>query len=231
VGGAQRLPLRRLYDATPAGLAGAIGAGFGLGAFWGLGPVAAQRLGFGSPEVAGFMLVTIVGGALVQWPIGHWSDRLDRRRVLAAVCAGAALCALLACFGARRLGWLLPCMLGFGGLAFTAYPISVALANDLLQPEEMVAGAGSLLMANGVGAALGPMVAGFVMDAIGPRGLLLHFAVVFAALSAYVSWRTRQSQPVVASTHFAPMVRTTPAVLELLPDVAGETAPGAPPPQ
>ncbi|HEY0973793.1 MAG TPA: MFS transporter [Solimonas sp.] len=221
----QPLSLRRLHQVSPAGVAGAFGSGFAMGAFWGLGPVAAQRMGLETAQVAAFMVAAILGGAVIQWPVGHWSDRHDRRRVLAAVCAGAAVLALAAYALREQPLLLMTCMFAFGGLAFTVYPVSIALANDLLQPEELVAGAGTLLLVHGTGAALGPMAAGQTMALTDGGGLLLHFATVLLLLAGYVGWRALRAEPVVASTHFAPMVRTTPTVLELLPEAA------APPPE
>ncbi len=222
----RRLSLRRLYRVSPAGVAGAFGSGFAMGAFWGLGPVAAQRMGLDTAQVAAFMVAAILGGAMIQWPIGHWSDRHDRRRVLASVCATATLLALAAYAVRAEPGLLLACMFGFGGLAFTIYPVSIALANDLLQPEELVAGAGTLLLVHGAGAALGPMAAGQTMALTDGGGLLLHFAAVLSLLAGYVGWSALRAEPVTANTHFAPMVRTTPTVLELLPEAAA-----VPPPQ
>ncbi len=227
VGEVRRLSLRRLHAVSPAGLAGAFGSGFAMGAFWGLGPVAAQRLGLDTGQVAAFMIVAILGGALIQWPVGHWSDRHDRRRVLAMVCTTAAALAFAAYAVREHPALLLVCMFGFGGLAFTVYPVSIALANDLLSAEELVAGAGTLLLVHGAGAALGPSAAGLMMEAFGGGGLLLHFGTALLMLSSYVGWRVLRAEPVVANTQFAAMVRTTPTVLELLPE-ATESPPAAP---
>ncbi len=223
-GEAKRLPMRRLYAVSPSGLVGALGSGFAMGAFWGLGPVAAQRMGLDTSQVAAFMIVAILGGALIQWPVGHWSDRHDRRRVLAAVSAGAAMFALLAYFCAGYPYLLMACMFGFGGLAFTIYPVSIALANDLLRADEMVPGAATLLLLHGAGAALGPSAAGLMMEAFGGNGLMLHFCLSLFALTAFVSYRVHRAEPMIASTFFAPMVRTTPTALELLDEPAAEAA-------
>ncbi|MES0874549.1 MFS transporter [Sinimarinibacterium thermocellulolyticum] len=213
-----RVRLRRLYAASPSAIIGAFGSGLAMSAFWGLGPVMAQRLGFDAGGIAALMTATILGGAVIQWPVGAVSDRHDRRVVLAAVMALACTFALLA-FAMSALGlWpLLVAMFVFGGLAFTVYPVSIALANDFLAPEEILQGASSMLLVHGIGAAIGPTLAGLLMDLAGPRGLLLHFALIHAALTALVWWRYQRSGTVnVPQAHFEPMIRTSPAALEMI---------------
>src|SRR3546814_20621421 len=108
------------------------------------------------------MSITIIGGALLQWPIGRWSDgSRDRRRVLLVITAGASAAAWLgALFGASWHALLFVLLFMFGGLAFAIYPICIALTNDRLTREEIQQSASSLLLLNGVGAALGPALAG-----------------------------------------------------------------------
>ena len=213
-----RVSLRRLYAASPSGIIGAFGSGLAMSAFWGLGPVMAQRLDFDAAGIAAFMTATILGGAVIQWPVGAFSDRHDRRLVLAVVMAAACGFAALA-FVLSAIGpWpLMIAMFVFGGLAFTVYPVSIALANDFLKPEETLPSAMLTGLVHGIGAAIGPTLAGLLMDVAGPRGLLLHFATIHAALAGLVWWRFWRSGTVnVPHAHFEPMIRTTPAALELI---------------
>ena len=72
----------------------------------------------------------------------------------------------------------------FGGLAFTVYGISVAHVNDLVDRVKVLQVTGGLLLLNGMGATIGPTLAGGMMDLIGPEALMLYFSVVLAALAA-----------------------------------------------
>lgn len=235
-----RLRLRRLYEASPSGIIGAFGSGLAMSAFWGMAPVMGLRLGYDASGVAAIMTATILGGALIQWPVGALSDRHDRRIVLAGVMAGACALALLA-FALSAIGlWpMLVAMFIFGGLAFTVYPVSIALANDFLSPAEIVQGASGLLLIHGIGAALGPALAGILMDIVGPRGLLLHFASIYAVVAVVVWVRLQRSGHVnPPQSHFEPMIRTSPAALEMIvpetphstgPDSTDSATPDAPP--
>ena len=90
-----RLQLRRIYEVSPAAVAGCLGAGLANGAFWALAPVYARDSGLPDFQVAAFVSLVLVGGALAQWPIGRISDRMDRRLVLAMICAVAALIGMM----------------------------------------------------------------------------------------------------------------------------------------
>src|SRR5690606_12939411 len=91
-----KISLKRLYEISPLGVAAALASGMLNSAFFGMGAVFGQRIGLSDVGVATFMGVTIFGGALLQWPVGHASDHNDRRRVLTIVCAAAAGLAVLA---------------------------------------------------------------------------------------------------------------------------------------
>src|SRR3546814_14306644 len=97
------------------------------------------------------MAATIVGGAVLQWPIGRLSDRGDRRTVMAVLgVAAAALAGTLALVGdvqgADGSQWRLYALFFvFGGLAFSVYPLCVAHLLDHLPPDDLLAGCSSLL--------------------------------------------------------------------------------------
>lgn len=218
-----RVSLRQLYRISPSGFTGALGSGLAMSAFWGLAPVMAQQLGHGASTIAALMIVTILGGAAIQLPIGYWSDRHDRRRVLATVMSAAGVAALLvmsvsASTGpSTALSPMLTLMFVFGGLAFTVYPVSVALVNDVLAPEDMLQGASSMLMVHGIGAAIGPTLAGLLMHGLGPQGLPLHFGSVLLAFSGFVWWRIgHHPRTAHKPVHFEPMMRTSAVALELI---------------
>ena len=91
-----RLRLAWLFRISPVGVVGALVSGIANGTFWSLAPVFAERSGLSAGGVASFMTAAIIGGALVQWPVGRLADRGDRRHIMLvaialAVAAQAAL--------------------------------------------------------------------------------------------------------------------------------------------
>lgn len=218
--------LLQLARIAPLPLAASALSGFALSAFWGLAPVYASHIGFDAAGVGWMMSLTILGGALLQWPIGRFSDRHDRGLVLRAVVMAAALLALLVSLlpaGALQLA----AMFVWGGLAFSIYSVAVAQMVDQLHPDEILFGSSGLLLANGVGAALGPLAAGAVMSMAGPRGLPLFFAISLGLLAAYAFYRSRRVVDLLSEPHghFTPMLRTSHRVLEIMPDAPAPADP------
>jgi len=221
--------LLQLARIAPLPLMAAGISGLTLGGFWGLAPVYASQVGFDAAGVGLLMSITILGGAVLQWPIGLFSDKHDRRVVLLWVVAIAAVLALIITpilAGSLLLGL----MFLWGGLAFSIYSIAVAQMVDQLNPDEILSGSSGLLLANGFGAAFGPVVAGGLMHLFGAIALPLFFAVTLGILAIYSFWRPRRVVDLVTEPHghFTPMLRTSHTVLELMPDTPEvEPAPAA----
>jgi MFS family permease len=211
--------LRQLARVAPVAMAAAGLSGLALGAFWGMAPVYASLSGFDAPGVGLLMSGTILGGALLQWPIGHYSDRHDRRRVLFWVVLLAVVVALLMTLLSAG-PWLLTAMFIWGGLAFAIYPLAVAQMVDQLHSDEILAGSSGLLMVNGIGSVCGPLLAGLLMEQFGAQALPLHFAVSLSLLAAYTLYRLRHVSDLINEPHghFMPMLRTSHTVLELIPE-------------
>lgn len=192
---APTLGLVKLFNISPIGVMGAIASGLLSGAFYSLGHVFGQRVGFSVVGIATFMGATILGGAAFQWPVGHLSDRNDRRWVLFGVCVSGAAVALAGFFFALDSeSALIGLGVIYGGLTFTVYGLSVAHVNDLIDRDRVLEVTGGLLLLHGVGAAMGPTVAGGLMDLMGPGSLLLYFTGVLLLL-ALGTWRFIQIKP------------------------------------
>jgi MFS family permease len=222
----KRVRLRRLNRKVPVAAAGAVISGLSMGAFWGMAPVYVARLDFSTGDIAGFLSATIIGGAILQYPLGRYSDTHDRRSVIMWTTALAGICALLLAVAGAMLTQLptLVMLAGFiyGGFAFAIYPLVVAHLADQLDPNDILEGSGALLMLHGVGAALGPTLAGALITQFGASALPLYFMVTQWALTAVAArdlGRTPKAlHPAHQSGHYVPMVRTTPEVMQLHPD-------------
>lgn len=196
-----RLRPIRLIRISPAGAIGCLAVGFVNGAFWGLSPVFAADSGLDANGIALFIGVTVLGGALSQWPFGRLSDRLDRRLVILIVAACSVVTGIALYFASRFFdAAVLPLAFAFGVFSFPVYALSVAHVNDLITTEGFVEVSGGLLLVNGIGSVLGPLVGAFTMDVVGPGGLFLYIAVVYILLVGFIALRMReQARP--AHTH------------------------------
>jgi MFS family permease len=174
---------------------GAIASGLLSGAFYSLGHVFGEGVGFSERGIATFMAATILGGAAFQWPVGHLSDKRDRRWVLFWVCTACAAIASTGYFLARDYeSTLIVVGILYGGLAFTVYGLSVAHMNDLIDPSRVLEVTGGLLLLHGLGATVGPTLGGALMDWLGPESLMLYFAGVLSCLALAV-WRFSSINP------------------------------------
>jgi MFS family permease len=223
---ASRLSLRELYDISPLGVIGALVTGIASGGLFGIGPVYAESSGLSVSQISLFMTAMLLGCTLLQWPIGNLSDVLDRRLVITVVAFLAAAAALAAVpISALSLWTLFALMVVLGGLAIPLYSLCIAHANDYLEPEQMVAGSGGLVLASGVGAVLGPITASLAMASLGPDGFFWWLAAIHLAIGGFAVYRMnrRRAKPVEDQGHYAPSTpRGSQVAVELAQQVMHE---------
>ncbi|ARP93956.1 MFS transporter [Bordetella genomosp. 13] len=219
------LDLRFYVQRVPLSLTVLFVAGNLSGAFYGLAPVYAVKYGLTTSQVAVFVAAAVTCGLLSQWPMGWLSDRINRAGLIRF---NAALLVLLP---VAMWGWItlpywaliaLSCV--FGVLQFTLYPLGAAFANDHVEPQRRVSLSAILLMTYGVGACLGPLVAGALMSVAGPA----MYYVFISACALILVWRVQPArvtgahQVDEAPVHFVPMpdsLQSSPAAAALDPRV------------
>lgn len=199
---APRAGVRHVLRVAPFGLAVAAASGVAGGAFTGLGPLYAVELGLESAGVGRLMSVTVLGGVALQWGIGYASDRLDRAWVMVATSAAATGLGLaLALTAGLPLGAVIALLVAFEGVQLSLYPLALAHANDR-SPDELDTAdlASALLLAYGIGAAVGPLLAGGLSLALGATAAFVLAAGALALSALYgLAWRRRERPVPVAS--------------------------------
>ena len=172
---------------VPQALGSIFVAGLMVGAFYGLAPVYASRNGLDTSQASQFVAMCIVAGFCAQWPLGWLSDRLDRSWLIRG---NAILLCLTAIplWGLFSLPYWLLLANGFvtGMLLFTLYPLAVALGNDHVEQSRRVALSAMLLTTYGVGACLGPLLAGLMMQRFGPGMFYVLVSIYALALIFWV---------------------------------------------
>ncbi|KAB5621835.1 MFS transporter [Pseudomonas parafulva] len=173
---------------VPQSLSTVLGAGLIVGSFYGLAPLYAARQGLSTEQVGLFMGCCIFAGLLVQWPLGWLSDRYDRAVLIRSVSIGLAVVSLpLALLPSVPLELLFAAGFIVSLLQFCLYPLAVAFSNDHVESERRVSLTAMLLVTYGVGASIGPLVAGVLMKALGAQ-MLYAFFTFFALV---LVWRIR----------------------------------------
>ncbi|HKX57027.1 MAG TPA: MFS transporter, partial [Xanthomonadales bacterium] len=160
------LDFRRLFEVSRTGAIACLASGMANGAFWSLAPVFTSGVSSEVALAATFMTAAVIGGAAGQWPWGFWSDRTDRRIVMAAVAIIAAAVGLAMGLVYDGLGITSLVLLSaaWGATAFPLYSIAVAHSNDYAEPGEYVMVSSGLLLMYGIGAIIGPFLAGAGMS-------------------------------------------------------------------
>ena len=227
--GHEALSVRQLYRITPLGVVGSFGSGILQGAVFGMGAVFASEAGLSLREVSIFMFVLIAGSALLQWPIGKLSDRMDRRRVITGLAffgALVSLAAVPAMLAGTDLLTALALFIGAGPMLL--YSLFVAYTNDHLRAEQMVAASSGLILVFGLGAILGPSAAGALMDLLGPSGFLCVLAAGQAAIGGFAVYRMtrREPGPIDEQSPYTANPARTAALAPAMAEQAADDPPG-----
>ncbi len=225
-----RIDLRKVFNTAPLAAVASGMSGLVMGAFWGMLALYAARIGMSTPEIAGFLTIAILGGAVMQLPWGRYSDTQDRRKVLMYVALFAGISAFLLVIVSHWYVqyWLLLALVVFlyGGCAFAIYPIAVAHLVDQLEEGEILGACAGNLMIHGACAAIGPALAGQLMSIWGAQALPAYFLVINLSLALFCLMEIRSPfvllQPGKHIAQFIPMLRTTPVVMALYPPLEKE---------
>jgi MFS family permease len=205
--GKVRLDLTRLFRTSRAGSLGCLAAGMANGSFWALAPVFVAGYSSEVSLAAWFMTSAVLGGAVGQWPLGLWSDRVDRRWVIAFAAATALLVGTTIWVAFKVMSPPVLMLLGacWGAVAFPVYAVSVAHTNDHAKAGEYVMISSGLLLMYGIGAIVGPF---------------LYTALIHLLLICYIAMRFVRRKPAPEEEHrkFVDALATTQTASQVYED-------------
>lgn len=176
--------LIRTFMRSPLAGIGILIAGIMTGATWSLAPLYGQQIGLDDGAIGILMLLVSLGTVVLQWPIGWLSDKRSRAlAILWSAGLSAVAAGLIVLF--RPDGLMLYVLVFlYGGFGMPLYSLSVALANDQFEPQEMVRAAGAIVIYYGVGSVFGPLISSQFMRWFGPTGLFVSMTLVLVLLAA-----------------------------------------------
>ncbi|MEO9299270.1 MFS transporter [Devosia alba] len=195
---------RHMFQLSPTGTVSIFLVGVATGSFWSLGPSYANAASGNVTDAALFMSAAVMGGAVLQWPAGKISDTIDRRLVM----IGLAL--LSAVIGAvivvmPHVTWLwLTLGFAFGAGLLPAYAIVSSHVFDFADRSDYVEISAGLLLLNGLGSTVGPVLTSLTIELFGPGGMFITNGVVMIALIGFVAERLRRREglPEAEKEHF-----------------------------
>ncbi len=207
------LDLKGVWMLSPLACAGSFAAGLSNSAFRLVGPIYGQGIGMSVSDIAIFISLGVVGGVILQYPLGSLSDRWDRRKVLLLTSGGAMLAALALAFlaGTDRTANFAFAFL-FSAFAMPIYSLSAAHGNDFAGKDGYVKVAAALMLYYAIGAVIGPLASSFAIERFGLSALFVYSALVYAVLGLYTlrRMRARSAPPKDQRGRFTALLRTSP---------------------
>ena len=209
------LKITKIFQVAPFGTLSNLASGIFISSLFSFLAIVATRY-----NVDGSRLVTymVLGGLLAQWPIGHLSDYLDRRKVLLCITLILFFPSLILIFYTPAHTWITLTLAGvIGAGAFTLYPISLTQVTDHLSRAHFASAAATIVLVYGVGCIFGPIFTSLTIQWIGEVGLfalLSLFAALLAAAGLYTLFK-RPPLPKEKKGDFHLFPRTTSTAYEL----------------
>lgn len=223
------MTLKQLMETSPLGCVGMFLLGGVFSAQFGMAAVYGARAGLTLVEISTFVATFYIGALLLQYPLGWFSDRMDRRVLILLVSVVGGAAALVGMLFGMTFAVLLAAAFVIGGMSNPLYSLLIAYTNDYLEYDDMAAASGGLVFINGLGAITGPLITGWLMGeaVFGPSGYFLFIAALLFAMAAYALYRMTQRAyvPVDETAALAPLYPTaSPVALEVAQEIAIEAA-------
>ncbi|MEM6478250.1 MAG: MFS transporter [Pseudomonadota bacterium] len=199
------MTLRQLIATSPLGSVGMFLLGGVFAANFGMSAVYGTMAGLSVQQISTFVAVIYIGAVVLQFPLGWFSDRMDRRVLILIAAALGGAAALLPYLIPGSFPIILVAGFLIGGTSNPLYSLLVAYTNDFLDYEDMASAAGGLIFLNGLGAIAGPLITGWVMGVFGPEGFFLLVALLMLGLAAYAAYRMTRRASLYAEDDYEPV--------------------------
>jgi MFS family permease len=213
-----KFDFKTVWIISPLACLGTLTIGLTNSAFRMIGPIYATEIGFDTHGVVLFMTAGIIGGAIMQYPLGYLSDKLGRRKTVLIATAGAVIAGMFMSFFAGNSNEMIYAgSFMFGAFAIPLYSLSAAHANDRAQKGQFVVISAGLTFFFALGAIVGPYIASVVISEFGASAFFTYTSCVHASLICVVLFRMtrRASVPSEKRSRFSDILRAAPDIFRL----------------
>tara|TARA_Y100001970_G_C14177407_1_gene827791 strand:+ start:322 stop:1560 length:1239 start_codon:yes stop_codon:yes gene_type:complete len=222
----RRLKFNELFEVSPLGFVGAIFIGLSHSAVFGYGAVFAASKNLSTFEISLFMVIISSFGAILQWPIGYISDRIDRRIILISatiLASGFSILAIVSSYLSIFIFFIFIAL--YAGMSLPMYSLAIAHINDFLKADEIVAATASFGILVGIGSIFGPIISSTFMKIFGPDGFFIYLFFIHLGLGLFGFYRmAKRSKPQDIESQYVPLPRNISAAgMELNPKVDSDT--------
>ena len=230
----ETISIKELYKISPLGTFSSFMTGLIHAAFFSLISVYATLAKLTLLETSILLFISTIAGVFGQGPIGYFSDKYDRRKVIVITTFGSSILALLSIITAndplqniyymnelalRKIIFFIAVGL-YSSLCLPLFSLNLAHTNDFVPKSKFVAAGGGLQLIFGVGAISGPILCSLFMGWFGLNGFFWFLVIVHAMIGGFGLYRMKVRETVDnPDSTFTPVPATiTPAGLELDPD-------------
>ena len=206
----ERFSILRLYRITPVGVIGTLLAGLCHGGLYASASIYGVAVELTVAEISSLVSIALLSGVVLQWPIAMLSDRMDRRQLLVITSLLAAAPAVYFSLQTRLSVIEIYLAVGLmGAFMLGLYSQCIAHVNDHLEPSQIIAAAGALVLTYGIGYALGPMIIGSLLP-YSPRFFFWVNAACAGGLALFVLYRMSRSAAVEDQGEYIPVSTASP---------------------
>lgn len=184
-----KFDLCRIWRISPMMVLGCLVSGLTVTTFRATGPAYANSIGLAPSDLANFMSAGIIGGLILQYPLGLLSDRNNRTAAILITTLGALAAEI--CLATSTLpgqAGTIFAVLIFGAFSFPLYALSSAHGNDRARNGEYVVLAATLLFVTSIGGALGSASVSALMEALGNNAFFYYMAAIHGFMAAYATF-------------------------------------------
>ncbi len=187
-------------------IAGATGSSFRM-----VGPVFGLEYAMSQDQIAAFLIASVIGAALAQFPVGWLADSMERRHVLVGLSVAAIVTslAIVLALGPGDVVWLIVASAAFGATSITIYSVAAAHANDQCPDGFVVELNAALIFFYSLGAIAAPLSAAWLIEEYGADGLWWFIAAAHLVLIGFSFYRMTRRSTGAPTTPYRYLPRTT----------------------
>lgn len=216
------MKIKDLVKASPLASVGMFLLGGVFAAQFGMVAVYGTEAGLSVGQISLLVSVIYVAALVCQFPIGWFSDRMDRRLLIVGLAAAGGVGGLVGYAAGGNFTMLLIGAAMVGGTSNPLYALLIAYANDFLETEDMPAASAGFIFINGVGAIMGPIIIGWVMGIYGESAFWLVVAALLLVMAVYGLVRMLQRPSDTSVDEMVPYAPITASATAVAMEVAQE---------